>query len=265
MCEALNIGGLQESKFNGSWVDHPASGHAGLYDMQECPDWAIDFDCRKPNNPAMEDPDLVAREYRKVFMPDKCQLREFDGPGFDRCMKGRRLIMIGGSCRVSCAHDKVSSSLPHGAPVLTLPGVPTGDSLMRQNFASLACLLAKVMHRGHATYWEDSDVKHQGVYPKKWGDSEVTTLKQFVGDVELLSGGQVVLRSFGTYNAKLWDDVLSDFEPLTADDIVMVNFGAWCGDASSPLCVPLNEKKTLHAVPQLRRRAAWRGADAAPQ
>lgn len=99
---------------------------------------------------------------------------------------------------------------------------------MRQHFSSLGCLLAKVLHKGNAGYWEDSEIKHQGEYTKKWGEAEVTTLKQFLGDLELHSGGQVILRSFGTYNTKLWDDVMSDFEPLTANDIVMVNFGAWC-------------------------------------
>jgi hypothetical protein len=38
---------------------------------------------------------------------------------------------------------------------------------------------------------------------------------------------QVVIRSFGTYNPQLWDDVFSDFAPLTAKDVILVNFGAW--------------------------------------
>ncbi len=34
-------------------------------------------------------------------------------------------------------------------------------------------------------------------------------------------------RSFGTYESKLWDDVFSEFEPITSDDIILVNFAAW--------------------------------------
>ena len=34
-------------------------------------------------------------------------------------------------------------------------------------------------------------------------------------------------RSFGTYQSELWDDVFSEFEPITEDDIILVNFAAW--------------------------------------
>lgn len=85
-------------------MDHPIAGYTGLYDVgKDCPEYAKDFDCRAPNDPADANPELAAKEYRKVFMPDQCQLREFDAPGFDRCMKGRRLIMIGGYCGLFCA------------------------------------------------------------------------------------------------------------------------------------------------------------------
>ena len=120
--------------------------------------------------------------------------------------------------------------------LLMLPALCTGDSLMRQHFSSLACLLDKVIHKGHATYWDESDIKHKGDYKKPWGKEEVLTLKQFLGNLELHSGGQVILRSFGTYNSKLWDDVFSDFAPLTTDDVIMVNFGAWCVPPRAPSC-----------------------------
>ena len=35
------------------------------------------------------------------------------------------------------------------------------------------------------------------------------------------------MRDFGTYNQTLFDDVLSDFQPLSADDVVVLNWGAW--------------------------------------
>jgi len=41
------------------------------------------------------------------------------------------------------------------------------------------------------------------------------------------SGSKVACRSFGTYESRLWDDVFSEFKPLTSDDIILVNFGAW--------------------------------------
>lgn len=34
-------------------------------------------------------------------------------------------------------------------------------------------------------------------------------------------------RSFGTYDSKLWDDIFSEFQPITEDDIIIVNFAAW--------------------------------------
>ena len=44
---------------------------------------------------------------------------------------------------------------------------------------------------------------------------------------DIFSGRKVACRSFGTYESRLWDDVFSEFEPLTSDDIILVNFGAW--------------------------------------
>ena len=31
----------------------------------------------------------------QVFLADQCQLRHFDAPGFEACMTGRRLFLIG--------------------------------------------------------------------------------------------------------------------------------------------------------------------------
>ena len=38
---------------------------------------------------------------------------------------------------------------------------------------------------------------------------------------------QVFLRAFGRFNLTLWDDVFKEFEPLTDQDVIIVNFGAW--------------------------------------
>lgn len=38
---------------------------------------------------------------------------------------------------------------------------------------------------------------------------------------------RILCRSFGTYESKLWDDIFSEFEPITSDDIILVNFAAW--------------------------------------
>ena len=44
---------------------------------------------------------------------------------------------------------------------------------------------------------------------------------------DIFSSRKVACRSFGTYESRLWDDVFSEFAPLTSDDIILVNFGAW--------------------------------------
>lgn len=38
---------------------------------------------------------------------------------------------------------------------------------------------------------------------------------------------QVIIRSFGTYQAQLWDDIFAEFAPITEKDVILVNFGAW--------------------------------------
>ena len=38
---------------------------------------------------------------------------------------------------------------------------------------------------------------------------------------------QVIIRSFGTYQAQLWDDIFAEFAPITENDVILVNFGAW--------------------------------------
>ena len=35
------------------------------------------------------------------------------------------------------------------------------------------------------------------------------------------------MRDFGTYNQTLFDDVMSDFQPLSENDVVVLNWGAW--------------------------------------
>lgn len=57
--------------------------------------------------------ELGEQEYTKRFVPHGCDLQPFNAEGFDKCMADRRLIII-------------------------------GDSLMRQTFQSLACLLSEV-------------------------------------------------------------------------------------------------------------------------
>lgn len=80
----------------GSWVDHPNPEHLGLYDPRtDCPEWAEDFNCLRPYPPAQPNPELAAKEFRKVFLADQCQLRQFDAPAFEKCFAGRRLFLIG--------------------------------------------------------------------------------------------------------------------------------------------------------------------------
>lgn len=80
------------------WVDHPDANHTGLYDpAAQCPEFAKDFVCGQPYEPARPDPGLYAREFRKVFRPRECELRPWDAAGFERCLAGRRLVMVGDS------------------------------------------------------------------------------------------------------------------------------------------------------------------------
>ena len=44
---------------------------------------------------------------------------------------------------------------------------------------------------------------------------------------ECMGGSQVIIRSFGTYQAQLWDDIFAEFAPITEKDVILVNFGAW--------------------------------------
>ena len=53
---------------------------------------------------------FIDAQYSQVYTPDDCALREFDADNFDAQMQGRRLLFL-------------------------------GDSLMRGNWGSLACLL----------------------------------------------------------------------------------------------------------------------------
>ena len=69
-----------------------------------------------------------------------------------------------------------------------------GDSLMRQQFASLACLLKKVSRRGFSAKWDESNYTFQGEYMHKWGDGTIPVSKQFIGDFELKNGAQVIIR-----------------------------------------------------------------------
>ena len=35
------------------------------------------------------------------------------------------------------------------------------------------------------------------------------------------------MRCFGRYNASLWDAVFAELPALTAQDVIIINFGAW--------------------------------------
>lgn len=65
---------------------------------------------------------------------------------------------------------------------------------MRQQFASLACLLKKVSRRGYSSRWDISNITYQGEYLHKWGQDTMPVSKQFIGDFELKNGAQVIIR-----------------------------------------------------------------------
>ena len=45
--------------------------------------------------------------------------------------------------------------------------------------------------------------------------------------MKLRDGGEIHVRCFGRYNSSLWDDVMAELPPLTEQDVIIVNFGAW--------------------------------------
>ncbi len=47
------------------------------------------------------------------------------------------------------------------------------------------------------------------------------------GELLLQGSGEIQLRCFGRFNLTLWDDVMAELGPLTKQDVLMVNFGAW--------------------------------------
>ena len=82
--------------------------------------------------------DLIRQEYRQIFQADLCQLRNFDARDFSQKMGKRKLIMV-------------------------------GDSLMRLNFYSLACLMKSEVSKPSAASPLTSPVT--GMPLHLWGDS----------------------------------------------------------------------------------------------
>lgn len=68
----------------------------------------------------------------QVVEVEGCELHPWSPEGFMRCMSGRRLILI-------------------------------GDSLMRQTFHSLACMLASVSTKGSSGLWDSSTSRIRGI------------------------------------------------------------------------------------------------------
>ena len=67
---------------------------------------------------------------------------------------------------------------------------------MRQQFASLACLLKKVSVKGFSGKWDETNYTFQGDYTHQWGKDKIPVSKQFVGDFELKNGAQVIIRCY---------------------------------------------------------------------
>ena len=51
--------------------------------------------------------------------------------------------------------------------------------------------------------------------------------KQFWGDLSLASGATVHARIFGSFSGVLLEDLLAEMPPLTQNDVIIANFGAW--------------------------------------
>ena len=93
---------------------HDSPEYRGLYSPASgCPAWARDWDCQLDAEANKEN---LPGVFNKVFRPHACALRAWSPERFDQCMAQRRIIML-------------------------------GDSLMRQQWMSLACMLNNVTVR----------------------------------------------------------------------------------------------------------------------
>ncbi|CAL5226961.1 g9846 [Coccomyxa viridis] len=191
----------QTEALKGTWVPHQDPSYRGLTIASKCPDFArdSDSDCNGDNIDPIYHP-LAAQEYAQVFRPHACDLQPLDAGRFSQCLQGRRVIMI-------------------------------GDSTMRQMFQSLACILGDHIQSGFLTPWEDATSSHihipfdrEYLIDKKPGHP---VYKQYVGGFLLPNHTPVYLRSFGILNLTLWDDIMSEFMPLTSQDVIIAEFGAW--------------------------------------
>ena len=99
-------------RYSASQAPHENLEYRGLYNPASgCPSWARDWDCQldaeanKGNLPGV---------FNKVFRPHACELRSWSAERFAQCVAKRRIIML-------------------------------GDSLMRQQWMSMACMLNNVI------------------------------------------------------------------------------------------------------------------------
>ena len=66
--------------------------------------------------------------------------------------------------------------------------------------------------------------------------------------ISIIHANACACRAYGRFNLSLWDDVMAEFQPLTEEDVIVVNFGAWypryniyeSGYAAHILTAPLN-------------------------
>ncbi|KAK9907951.1 hypothetical protein WJX75_000456 [Coccomyxa subellipsoidea] len=193
-CDSQALGQIPTLK--GSWETHEDPHYQGYYDAAAaCPSWAKDWDCMLDGDVNREE---LYTAYSKVYKPYECDLRPWNPEQFADCTAAKRIIMI-------------------------------GDSLMRQQWLSLACLLNDVTVSGEHHLWDEEKypvaMEHDYIARGIPGDFRIP--RQYIGRFDLKSGAQVFLRAFGRFNLTLWDDVFAEFQPLTDNDVIVFNFGAW--------------------------------------
>ncbi|EIE21588.1 hypothetical protein COCSUDRAFT_66960 [Coccomyxa subellipsoidea C-169] len=192
VCSGTFLG--QSPLFKGEWVAHEEPSFHGFYNKaKECPSWVQGWDCQADGT---DHRDMLDKEYNQVYKPFVCDMRQWDLQEFAKCTANRRMIMV-------------------------------GDMSMQQMFNSLACLTRPALKSGKQTPWEESDLKLDKEYTARSLQPGLHVKKKFVGDFLLDNGLHVFLRSFNVFNLTLWDDVMKPFGELQADDILVVNFGAW--------------------------------------
>ena len=100
-------------------------------------------------------------------------------------------------------------------PELSMPGQKYGHMFPRPSSPASAM-----------QEWEKANSSHTAIpFEREYavrGEPGASVFKQNIGSFTLQNGAAVHIQSFGMFNMTLWDDVMTQFMPLTPRDIILV-------------------------------------------